>query len=309
MSGEQINEISGPVLLVALLNAGLLGVLSVQVFLYSLAFPNDRVYMKCLVYGVYILESAQSVLIAGTEWRVFVTGFGNVEVIDQIDLTWLTIPILTAIDTFFVQGFYAHRIRILSRSKKVMGMIIVLSLIQLGGGIALGVQGKQKRSYSLLNTPEMKVPKDTTIGIWNVGGVLCDIIIAVCMTYYLSRYDTTIKATRAILKKIIRLTIETGTLTAVVGIVCFSLAMLPSMYYQVPMGVIGKVYANSMLVLINSRMLLGSEEAPSTIISQAQFAMTPANDEDIVKEEHSGDISVYSEDSIGHSRCSRTVAV
>ena len=59
--------------------------------LYFLAFPNDRVYMKCLV---YILEFVQSVLITGTEWRIFVTGFGNV---DQVGMTWLTIPILSAI--------------------------------------------------------------------------------------------------------------------------------------------------------------------------------------------------------------------
>ena len=77
--------------------------------------------------------------------------------------------------------------------------------------------------------------------MWNVGSVLCDIIIAVCMTYYvgfptclppvsgkqsnliscsqwqLSRYDSTIKhwQTKIILKKVILLTIETGSLTGI----------------------------------------------------------------------------------------------
>jgi hypothetical protein len=78
-----------------------------------------------------------------------------------------------------------------------------LSFIQLGGGIALGVQGKQKNRYSLFYTPEMRAARDTTVAvrtttlqicsqsaiditsqIWNIGAVLCDIIIAVCMTYY-----------------------------------------------------------------------------------------------------------------------------
>ena len=64
------------------------------------------------------------------------------------------------------------------------------------------------------------------------------------------------------------------SMPAVIGIVCFSLAILRSDaddYYQIPMapmGIIGKVYANSMLVLINSRMLLDSE---STIISGFKF--------------------------------------
>ena len=59
------------------------------------------------------------------------------------------------------------------------------------------------------------------------------------------------------------------------------------------MGTIGKVYANSMLVLINSRMLLNSGETQSTIISAAKFGTAPANDSDTVLEvAHRGDLSV-----------------
>jgi len=47
-------------------------------------------------------------------------------------------------------------------------------------------------------------------------------------------------------------------------------------YYQAPMGVIGKVYANSVLVLLNSRMMLtGPEER---VISSVKFGMAPTND-------------------------------
>jgi hypothetical protein len=53
--------------------------------------------MKCLVSGVYFLEFAQSALITRVEWRVFVTGFGNVETVDQVDIIWLATPIFTAI--------------------------------------------------------------------------------------------------------------------------------------------------------------------------------------------------------------------
>ena len=69
---------------------------------------------------------------------------------------------------------------------------------------------------------------------------------------------------------------------AVVGIVSFSLAVLPPTgnYYQTPMATIGKFYANSMLVLINSRMLLGSEEARLMIISTIGFDATRATAND-----------------------------
>ena len=71
------------------------------------------------------------------------------------------------------------------------------------------------------------------------------------------------------------------------------------------MGIIGKVYANSMLVLINSRMVLGSEETPSTIVSVVRFATEQANDKDIAVEAHNGDLAVdIIEVQTGHSRSS-----
>ena len=95
---------------------------------------------------MYALEFAQSALITRVEWRVFVTGFGNVETIDQVDIIWLATPIFTSIGElswigqgraadvlsyyqviFLVQGFYAHRIRNLAQSKTVAGAIIAVS--------------------------------------------------------------------------------------------------------------------------------------------------------------------------------------
>ena len=60
------------------------------------------------------------------------------------------------------------------------------------------------------------------------------------------------------------------------------------------MGIIGKVYANSMLVLINSRMVLGSAEiqTPSTVISALRFGAAPANSEGRAVEADNRDVAV-----------------
>jgi len=70
------------------------------------------------------------------------------------------------------------------------------------------------------------------------------------------------------------------------------------------MGIIGKVYANSMLVLNNSRMLLGpDEEEPLAIISEAKFGAPPIGDKDNVTEAHHGALnSVDSEEMTRPSR-------
>jgi hypothetical protein len=68
--------------------------------MYHLGFPTDRVHMRCLVYGVYLLQLVQSVLVIKTGFRIFVTNFGVVGVLDQIDTLWLSVPILSAISEF-----------------------------------------------------------------------------------------------------------------------------------------------------------------------------------------------------------------
>ena len=65
--------------------------------LYYLAFPSDWMYMKCLVYGIYVLEFIQSILFIGNTFRIFVTSFGDVEAVNLVGTAWLSVPILTAI--------------------------------------------------------------------------------------------------------------------------------------------------------------------------------------------------------------------
>jgi hypothetical protein len=92
---------------------------------------------------------------------------------------------------------------------------------------------------------------------------------------------------------------------AVIGIMCFAMASIRSSppYNRVPMGIIGKVYANSMLVLNNSRMLLGStEEKPLTIMSGLRFGGPALSGEDDITEAHHGAFSVDSEEMTGFSR-------
>ena len=78
-----------------------------------------------------------------------------------------------------------------------------LSIIQLGGGLAVGIYAQREKRYTLLDTPKMLVLEGISTGVrattcffscqlsnsnspqmWNVGSVLCDLIIAICMTYY-----------------------------------------------------------------------------------------------------------------------------
>ena len=53
--------------------------------------------MKCLVYGVYILDVVQSAFVTEMGFRTFVTSFGDVQIFSQVETAWVSVPILNAI--------------------------------------------------------------------------------------------------------------------------------------------------------------------------------------------------------------------
>jgi hypothetical protein len=59
---------------------------------YSQGFPNDRRTLKALVYSVYLLQLAQTLLRTVTSWKMLASGFGNIDDIDTVSTTaWLSL--------------------------------------------------------------------------------------------------------------------------------------------------------------------------------------------------------------------------
>jgi hypothetical protein len=65
--------------------------------MYYLAFPTDPKRNKFFVYSVFILEVMQTILTTRSAFHVFGEGYGNLEFLNGIELTWLSVPILTGI--------------------------------------------------------------------------------------------------------------------------------------------------------------------------------------------------------------------
>lgn len=258
---------TGPRLLGYLFHWGLFGILTTQVYMYYIAFPNDSLKSKVLVYTVYALEIAQTVMSTMTAFHVFATGYGDFDAYNDIWIVWFSVPLMSGIVAFLAEAFYAYRVRILSGSLVVSGVIFLLALFQLAGSIASAVVVKEAVLFSRLLGPRFYI----TSAVWNGGSALCDVVIALCMTYYLSRRRSQgLKSTQATIKRLIVLVIETGTVTAVFAILTLILTVLPGhpSYYQVPSAILAKVYSNSMMVVLNSRMYIsGNGEKPRGTLS------------------------------------------
>ncbi|KAJ6528795.1 hypothetical protein DFH09DRAFT_157761 [Mycena vulgaris] len=258
--GFQIIQLSGPLLLGNLLHWGLFGTLSVQLYLYYQAFPNDRWSIKCLVYTVYTIELVQTILLTHDAFIIFGYGFGDPSVLAEVGFDWLTIPIMSGLVAFIGQSFYAYRVHVLSKSWFIPILIVVVALTSSVGAFIVGAFTFQAGSLALINHRKNVV---ATV-VWCGASALSDITIAVCMTYYLSKHDTGFRQTHMLVSTLIRLTIETGSLTTLVvlaGLALF-LAFPDRNYYATAAAIVPKLYANSILVVLNSRIqMLGSRGA------------------------------------------------
>ncbi|KAK0223764.1 hypothetical protein IW262DRAFT_1492718 [Armillaria fumosa] len=251
-AGYSIAELSGPLIVGFLLNWGLFGTLSVQLYLYYLAFPNDRRFIKYLVYGIYVIEFAQTMLVAHDMFAMFGYGFGDVDALTRSNFNWPTVPIMSAVVAGVGQVFYAYRIHIVSNSRTIPIFVICISLTSFVAAIITGVYSFQASDLARMNSQRMYI----TAGIWcGLASALCDILIAICMTYYLMRRTTSLRRTRILVTKIIRLTIETGSVTAVVALLTFILFItFPlRMFHTAPALLMPKLYANAVYVVLNSR--------------------------------------------------------
>ncbi|KAJ7080924.1 hypothetical protein B0H15DRAFT_474013 [Mycena belliarum] len=267
----RIVDFSGPLIIAVLLHWGLFGTLSVQIYLYYQAFPNDRPSTKCLVYIVYVIELAQTILMTHDIFLVFGAGFGNLVALTKIYFDWLTVPVMSGVVALIGQSFYAYRVYVLSESWIIPLLIVVISLTSTAGAFVTGALSFQAGNIIRLNSRNTSV----AVGVWCGASALSDVMIAICMTYYLTKRDTGYRQTRVLISKLIRLTIETGSLTAVVVLTGLALffAFPSRTYYTAAAAIIPKLYANSMLAVLNARLqILGGR---GTSVSSIDMISTP----------------------------------
>ncbi|PBK61333.1 hypothetical protein ARMSODRAFT_981678 [Armillaria solidipes] len=283
-AGYPVERLSGPSIVAFLLHWGLFGTLSVQLYLYYLAFPKDRKFTKCLVYGIYIVEFVQTILFTHDAFAMFGYGFGDIKALTRMYFNWLTVPIMTAATASVGQGFYAYRIFILSQSRIIPILVICVSLTSSVAAIITGVYSFQADDITELNNRRMYI----AVGILYGASALCDITIAICMTYYLQRSTTGFRRTKILITKLIRLAIETGSVTAVVallGLILF-FGFPHQTFYGTPAIIQPKLYANSVLVVLNSRIrIVGGRD---TDTSSADMSITATMIRDITSQSTEG---------------------
>ncbi|KAH8077723.1 hypothetical protein BXZ70DRAFT_693662 [Cristinia sonorae] len=254
-----LKVITGPILFEAFINFWLFGILTVQVYVYYLAFPKDNWHSKVVVYLAYAIELGQVVLIMLDAFRVFVRAWSNPLLLDAVGYSNIDVSIMAGMTGTLSQLFYAWRIYVVSQTYTIPIIVSLLSISQLCFSVWDAIMMNFVGHVSLFQHSKVFV---TTL-CWNIATSLCDLLITCSMLYYLwkARKTTLARRNSNILTRLIRITVETGFISSavtVIGLIIF-VAKPDTDLFVVATSTISKMYSNTLLAVLNSRIrIVGS---------------------------------------------------
>ncbi|KAJ7895346.1 hypothetical protein B0H13DRAFT_2338944 [Mycena leptocephala] len=247
-----------PMLVGTLVNWGLLGTLFVQVYLYFLAFPKDKLSFKLIVGFVVIAEILQTLGDTRDAARIFGEGWGNLQALELVGWAWFSVPVMGSTIGCIGQLFFAWRIAIFGKSWYIPAVIAAVTLFQFGAGVWSGVLILRAKTFQELQFHSLKVPAS-----WLAATAFCDLVIVAATAFYVYKQRTPdfSRTTLAALSRILKVTVETGVLCALFALVNLYLFVTYSgnNYHLGICIYLSKVYSNSMMVVLNSRAHIGHD--------------------------------------------------
>jgi len=246
----EVAKLAVPILFGPLINWSLYGALCVQIYVYGYSFPDDKRAVKLLAYFVFLLETAQTGLTASDVYFWFIGGFGDVERLKDSHFAPVDIAIVDAIISLIVQEYFCYRIWTLNNKRQswfclsIAVIAVTQSIGAAWGGTKSVIVGRYAVSRSALY-------------LWSLPSAFADILIAIAMTLLLRRTrESKGQFTNYVMLRVVRLTIETNTLTDGVAIASFVLyvAFPNEIYYTFTAGILGKLYSNTLLLSLNNRI-------------------------------------------------------
>ncbi|PPR03478.1 hypothetical protein CVT26_007884 [Gymnopilus dilepis] len=306
MASVDIARSFGALLVGGLFASLLSGFVMVQTYLYYKMYPSDLKQLKTLVFSIWFLDTCHTAFIWSALWSYLIDNYGDANDIDIIH--WnvaarLTI-VMTAILTFLVHFFFAHRIFMLSKKNYyITTPIVLLACLRLVSACVttaemfhFGTFSGFRDAIKVRDAPSSQTYHPADIGKWifTTGLALStavDILITGSLFILLHTSRTgaakILPSLNAVIDALIMYAFETGFLTCagtVISMICW-LVMPSNLIFMGLHFVIGKLYATSLLVTLNMRENIrrgrsgSSKEFGAPVILDARRRRTGESDQ------------------------------
>ncbi|TFL07050.1 hypothetical protein BDV98DRAFT_578599 [Pterulicium gracile] len=250
-----LTAVAGPYVVGHMLSFGVFGVLCVQMYIYHIAFKTDPSWLKGTVWLLFAIEVTFQAIQFHMAWWSLGEGWGKLDRIMSFPTPTIAFTTLTGLATAIVHAFYSWRIIALSKRYIVPVIIGLLSATQLVMTIYVSVY-----LATHLDVPAMVALQSVSkfITVWFIFAAVADVVITVAMTTLLviARRGSSYQQTNSRVENLIKYTVETGLVTSCGAIIVLILFQVykDGVYYYIIYYSLGKIYANTLLATLNSRM-------------------------------------------------------
>ncbi|TDL23127.1 hypothetical protein BD410DRAFT_169145 [Rickenella mellea] len=230
----------------------LYGVLCAQVYAYFQRYVLDRPFYKFLVLLIWTLETFHQALVAYTVYYYSITNFTRPTALLFPVWTLLIQVTVGALISVIVKGIFAMRVWRFSNHNIPLTILIgVLILAQFGLALAFTVESFTVKFFGDIG----RLKPLTTLTL--TTSVAADIIIAGSLIWFLHHLRSA-HAPNTLVNGLIRYSVETGGMTSVCGLctLIFFDVMPLTFAYLAFYFVLSKLYSNSLLVTLNTRLLV-----------------------------------------------------
>ncbi|KAF7291427.1 hypothetical protein MIND_01287500 [Mycena indigotica] len=288
MPGPGAELVLGPMLFGVLLSIGLYGVMTAQMFAYYQRFPNDFRWIRLFMLYLFLAETAVVVAEVGIIYQPLIQEFGSpLALQNRPACTSFRSPygglrfrlvclhakladsLLIILVSTPIQLFTAWRIKVITHSYILPSIISLFAIASFASGLVLSANVFAHAHFR-------DFPAFATEAItWLVATAACDVLVAVGMTHALLTRRTGFGGVDGQINRIVRMTIETGAVTAVAAIADILLAsFVPGTTNFIVDFPLSMLYTCSVLAMLNSRTPRSGKNSSSS--SGPQMLPSPA---------------------------------
>ncbi|KAF8068069.1 hypothetical protein FPV67DRAFT_1171021 [Lyophyllum atratum] len=249
----------GPMLIGVFINMILYGVLIVQTHTYYQLYKKDAPWIRYLVLYLFIVETANTAFDIFIMYEPLILRYGSPDGTKFFPTLFATEPLIIVAVSTPIQLFFAWRIKMLTKSIWIPALIVIFGIVSLAGGIWTGIMVAVVRLFA--RKPELHNPAL----VWFLASCAGDILITGSLVFSLSKRRTGFVATDDAISRLIRMTVQTGMLTAffAVGDVVFFMTLPHTALNFLWDLALSKLYSNCLLSTLNARASLNEKTTNS----------------------------------------------
>jgi len=246
--------------------------MAAQALTYYQRYKADRGWFRYLVLYLVIMETVNWICDIGVIYEPLIIRYATPEALLISPVMLRTDAVLTVLVSTPIQLFIAWRVRVVTNSFFLPSIITILATVSLGGGLATTAVDTLHPQFADFQEFHLEVI------IWLVASAACDVFLTASLVYSLWSRKTNIVSTDSYLNKIIRLSVQTGSITSAAALLDMILYITTNNTSNFVLDFpLSKLYTNALISTLNARPWqeqLLHHDAPNALFEQTPVGQT-----------------------------------